>query len=930
MNPKPERSRLGELLLDMRLIDEETLRAALVDQQAQGKRLPVVLAQRGVLDEERLTKAVAARLGLEAVSVSAHKIHERVLALIPYAVSKKYGLLPIAIKRTQQAEVLYLIMIDPLNAEALGEVQRITGRQVRVLMCSATELDQAIDTQYKGLEARLAASRPPRPASIRPTPAQAPLSAPPAPAAARTPLRRGVSAISARARPGSAVARPAGAPVPSRATPPPLMPQKGRPSPSRPGDVRTPRPPAAPAPVRSRTPLPNIAPPVPVAPLVAPPVPLAPPPIVPVETAPAPGDSVEIHMATPVDLVNPATLIDSARPPELEELSRRFVGGKWETMAPQAAAAPDLGPVVPSPLDPPDAVSTRVEEEPPRVLGMPTRPAPVVVAPAQLAQVTPAPFPAVSPAPAPAASQAAKDGVNWDLEGQDWSAEAVWSGLDVADSGPTTSEGSDSVLQEDQWSQATGLDLQEPAGMDGPEEIPTSQLELSQDSKAALLALPVEELSTAIPAASAASVIPAPAPSTAAPIPVPPFAPPAQKVAPSAQKVASAQEDRRLLARTLEVPVELDDGDNPFGDPNPNAVRAGLERTGIFPAIDFDDDEFDPSLAEDGEHLGLSDIPEAREPAKVRFGGAQYVADEDAIEAIEEVLLDPIEEVLLDPIEEVLLDPIDVEDSVDLGSMELPTVERPSPMAIVDEVLAPAVEPRPEPAKPRPSVLPKRAPAPAATLVFDETHERKPSSTESAEEPTNPRMEAPDVVPSSKRAPQVRLPTLAPVDHEGSEEPTPARETVDRAEVLSALEGAFVQQAHSVPTPVSPAIQEARDDTPAAVPEARDDTPASSREDVPSPSRDDTPTASREAAAAVAKDPRPAAFAVSNELPVIAPASSVSESQVGAKKMVAGLLAGTSLDSSERAQMVLAIGRLMLSKGLLSEEELVVELCRDV
>ncbi|CAN0586370.1 unnamed protein product, partial [Laminaria digitata] len=134
-------------------------------------RLPTILAQRRVLDEERLTKAVAARLGLEAVSVASHKIHERVLALVPHALAKKFGLLPIAIKRTQQAEVLYLVMMDPLNTEALGEVQRITGRQVRVLMASATELDQCIEAQYAGLEAKLAASgssRPARSATNRP------------------------------------------------------------------------------------------------------------------------------------------------------------------------------------------------------------------------------------------------------------------------------------------------------------------------------------------------------------------------------------------------------------------------------------------------------------------------------------------------------------------------------------------------------------------------------------------------------------------------------------------------------------------------------------------------------------------------------------------------------------------------------------------
>lgn len=886
MNPKPERSRLGELLLDMRLIDEDTLQAALADQRAQGKRLPSVLAQRGVIDEERLTKAVAARLGLEAVSVSSHKIHERVLALIPYAVSKKYGLLPIAIKRTQQAEVLYLIMIDPLNAEALGEVQRITGRQVRVLMCSATELDQAIDTQYKGLEARLAAARPPRPASLRPTPAPLQATLQPAQATGRTPARRGVSGVAARARPGSVVGRPVAAPAPPRATPPPLMPQKSRPNPSRPGDVRTPRPQTTPAPLRGRPAGPNLTPPVPSVPLVAPPLPAPPAARVPLNPAPS-GASFEIPQARPVDIANPATLIDTARPPELDELSRRFVGGKWESMAPPALPAHELGPVMPSALEPPDSVSTRVEEDPSRVL-VPrplvplSTPPPALVSPAvpvELVPAAPEPLPTFPPAPAPAALAPAKDAVDWDLGTQDWSAEAVWSGLDVADSSPEVSAAkSDKSSQEDQWSQSTGLDLQELAGMDdGPEEIPTSQLELSTESKGALFALPIDALSPVAPPAAAS---------------VPAFAPPVVPVPPVVD-TAAADADRRLLARTLEVPIEIDDSDNPFGDPSPNAVRAGLERTGIFPAIDFDDDEFDPPSLESNDEgdgqLGLSDIPESPNAVQARFGGPDFVEDEDAIEAIEEVMLDPIE----------------VEDPVDLGSMELPTVERPSPMPVTEAALMPVVEAAPtqDEARGRRPALPKRAPAPA-TLVFDESHERRPSPAESAEEPTNPRMEAPDVVPSTKAAPQVRLPTKAPLEHEGSEEPTPARETVERADVLDALEGAFVLQAKAVP---------------ASVPEVREDTPVPSKEpapavvattpdvEAPASSRDDAPAATREVAAAAPSEMPP----------------------TQANQMVAGLVAGTSLDSSERAQMVLALGRLLISKGILSEADLVSELSRD-
>ncbi len=165
---------MGDLLVEMRLVDQETIRAALVEQRVSGRRLPRILAEKRVLDEERLTKAVATKLGLEAVNVSSLKIHERVLALIPVNVAAKYGVLPIAIKRVNQAEVLYLVMADPLDTEAIGEVQRLTGRQVRVLMATSSDVDQAISTQYKA-QLRSPATPPPlRPPAKRAKPPTGP------------------------------------------------------------------------------------------------------------------------------------------------------------------------------------------------------------------------------------------------------------------------------------------------------------------------------------------------------------------------------------------------------------------------------------------------------------------------------------------------------------------------------------------------------------------------------------------------------------------------------------------------------------------------------------------------------------------------------------------------------------------------------------
>ncbi|MEM7678851.1 MAG: hypothetical protein AAF449_22950, partial [Myxococcota bacterium] len=120
----------------------------LAEQRESGRRLARILAERHLLDEERLTRAVAAKLGIEAVAVKDVRVHERVLALVPATVAVAHGVLPIAVKRTQQTEVVFLVMADPLDITAISEVQRVTNRQVRVLIAKASEVDLALSQHY--------------------------------------------------------------------------------------------------------------------------------------------------------------------------------------------------------------------------------------------------------------------------------------------------------------------------------------------------------------------------------------------------------------------------------------------------------------------------------------------------------------------------------------------------------------------------------------------------------------------------------------------------------------------------------------------------------------------------------------------------------------------------------------------------------------
>lgn len=171
-------TRLGELLLEIGLVDRFTLDEARQIQKRTGHRLGRVLVENHLVEEERYVRALSAALKLESVSLATMKVHDRVLSRVPARIARQAGLLPIAIKRANQIDYLYVVMSDPLDAETVAEIQRLTGCQLSLLVAPPTQLEGSIERYYPNTPAKAdSANGPPAaasPASGPPKPPVAP------------------------------------------------------------------------------------------------------------------------------------------------------------------------------------------------------------------------------------------------------------------------------------------------------------------------------------------------------------------------------------------------------------------------------------------------------------------------------------------------------------------------------------------------------------------------------------------------------------------------------------------------------------------------------------------------------------------------------------------------------------------------------------
>lgn len=164
------KKRLGELLLEKRLIDVDQLTAALAHQRQWGIRLGAALVANGFIAEGSLMQVLSDTLGLPMVDLSKVVVDKAALALVPVRVCEQYEIFPIAVRDPKGGRrLLLLAMADPLNVTAIDEVAFLSDCIVKPGIAQASSIDQAIQRHYRGARVEIAAMNFARPAPRSPS-----------------------------------------------------------------------------------------------------------------------------------------------------------------------------------------------------------------------------------------------------------------------------------------------------------------------------------------------------------------------------------------------------------------------------------------------------------------------------------------------------------------------------------------------------------------------------------------------------------------------------------------------------------------------------------------------------------------------------------------------------------------------------------------
>ena len=137
---------LGTLLLDCGAITQTQLEQALAHQHAHPElgRLGQVLLNLKMLSAERLGLTLAQQLGIAQVSLESFDIQPECVKLVPENLARRYLVVPLML----DGERLIVASPDPTHCELLHLLGFVTGKPVEAVLANASEVEQTISRLY--------------------------------------------------------------------------------------------------------------------------------------------------------------------------------------------------------------------------------------------------------------------------------------------------------------------------------------------------------------------------------------------------------------------------------------------------------------------------------------------------------------------------------------------------------------------------------------------------------------------------------------------------------------------------------------------------------------------------------------------------------------------------------------------------------------
>ncbi|MBU4375900.1 MAG: hypothetical protein KKD29_00295 [Candidatus Omnitrophica bacterium] len=99
----------------------------------------------GCTTEEQIAQAITVQYGFPYLPLVSYEIETRIVDMISENVARQYCLIGV----DKIGDTLTIAMANPLNTQAIEDIEMISGSRVQIFVSTTTDIKNAIDKYYK-------------------------------------------------------------------------------------------------------------------------------------------------------------------------------------------------------------------------------------------------------------------------------------------------------------------------------------------------------------------------------------------------------------------------------------------------------------------------------------------------------------------------------------------------------------------------------------------------------------------------------------------------------------------------------------------------------------------------------------------------------------------------------------------------------------
>jgi MSHA biogenesis protein MshE len=146
---RPEKIRLGDVLVAQKAISQDQLKVALEQQKKGGRKLGRVLIEQGFVNDEQICEAISRQLNIPYINLKFYNFNQDVVRRLPEAQARRFRAIVLEDRRR---DTLLVGMADPTDLFAYDELGRILKSEIEAAVVSESVLMQTVDRVYRRTE----------------------------------------------------------------------------------------------------------------------------------------------------------------------------------------------------------------------------------------------------------------------------------------------------------------------------------------------------------------------------------------------------------------------------------------------------------------------------------------------------------------------------------------------------------------------------------------------------------------------------------------------------------------------------------------------------------------------------------------------------------------------------------------------------------